>query len=296
MSVSTAHGLSRFFVMLQPPATLRAALATRRLGHSATGALVVAIALGGVACDDDDILGGDRVSNTNFVSEESFSFRLAAGNQSLVTLEGISGNIEFVGVAGSDSFIVEGERQVGSESIEDAEAHLDELQVEVSALTDELRIRTDQPQQTGGRNYVVNYKVEIPADLEVSVVNLNGNVNITSLSADLVINDINGNITLEEIVANVAAALTNGNITGGVTLPSGGTINMATVNGNITLEVPENTSAAFLATLTNGTISLSGLEFQEIERSTTRLRGTIGGGDGDITLGTVNGNIQVSSF
>ncbi len=268
---------------------------TRRNAITLWGPWVLAIALGGVACDGD-ILGGDQVSNTNFVVEDSFSFRLAAGNQTLVTLEGINGNIEFVGVASSDSFIIEFERQVGSESIEDAEAHLDELQVEVSALGDELRIRTDQPQQTGGRNYVVNYRVEVPADIEVTVVNINGNIDITSVGPDLAIANINGNITLEEIVGDVTAGLVNGNITAEVTLPAAGTIDMATVNGNVTLEVPESTSAAFLATLTNGTISLSGLDFQETESSATLLRGTIGGGDGDITLATVNGNIQVRSF
>ncbi len=268
---------------------------TRRNAITLWGPLVLAVALGGVACDDD-ILGGDQVSNTNFVAEESFSFRLAAGNQTLVTLEGINGNIDFVGVAGSDSFIVEFVRQVGSESIEDAEAHLVELSVEVSDLGGELRIRTDQPQQTGGRNYVVNYKVTIPSDLMVNVANINGNIDITSISDDVAVGNVNGNITLEDILGEAAVGLLNGNINAEVTFPSGGAIDMATVNGNITLDIPESSSAELTASLTNGSISLSGLDFQEIESSATLLRGTIGGGDGEITLATVNGNIQVRSF
>lgn len=71
---------------------------------------------------------------------------------------------------------------------------------------------------------------------------------------------------------------------------------MATVNGNISLSIPDDTSAELLAQVTNGNISTSGLVLQNQVVTGTSLRGTLGAGDGQITLGTVNGNITATGF
>ncbi len=80
------------------------------------------------------------------------------------------------------------------------------------------------------------------------------------------------------------------------TPPASGTIDFANGNGNLTLDVPTDVSAELEATVTSGTISLTNLTLQNEVSSPTSLTGTLGAGEGQITLGTVNGNIAISGF
>ena len=71
---------------------------------------------------------------------------------------------------------------------------------------------------------------------------------------------------------------------------------MSKVNGSIQLSIPQNTSAEFSATVTIGDISVSNLVLQNQESTPNSLRGTLGAGQGTISLSTVNGNIRVTGF
>ena len=251
-----------------------------------------------MACtSDDNPVDTDRdVANTDFVAEESFSFQLAVINHARLGLEGINGNITINGDSKTDSVIVTGTKRVGSESTADAEAHLDELDVSMQNLTMEVLLRTTQPQETHGRNYVVDYTITVPDNFEVTVVNVNGTVTIESINSLVTVENENGQITLGDISASVYTSLTNGQISGEVTLPWNGTIEMDNTNGNIELELPSTTSAEFSARVVNGNIVLSNIALQNQVSSSTSLSGTMGDGQGTISLVTVNGNISVSGI
>ena len=268
----------------------------RRQAGAGLVPLILGVALGAVACDDDALDPGDGVDNTDSVATAEFSFTVPVGSQTRVRVEAINGNVTVTGVSQAGSFVVRGERRVGSESVRDAAAHLDELQVEVIDMGDELVVQTVQPENTGGRTYVVNYEITVPRDIELDIGDFNGNIDVDDISDDVAVGTVNGNVTLGQIEGNTAAATVNGNVTAEVTIPSGGTIKMATVNGNISLSIPDDTSAELLAQVTNGSISTSGLVLQNQVVTGTSLRGTLGAGDGQITLGTVNGSITATGF
>lgn len=243
--------------------------------------------------DPDDT---DRVSNSNFIAEESFSFEVAVANHSRFRLEGINGRVEITGDSRANSVKIEGEKQVGSESFEDAELHLQELEVIVKETADEIFVKTIQPQDTRGRDYVVNYKITLPKVLKVLADNVNGNVSIQSINNDVAVGNVNGTIVLDDIFGSTTVSIVNGQIRGHMTLPLDGSNNMSTVNGNIDLDIPKNTSAEFSSKVVNGEIRLSKLELQNTVSSPTLLRGTLGRGQGTIALSTVNGNINVAGF
>jgi hypothetical protein len=239
----------------------------------------------------------DQVSNTDFVASESFSFGVDAQNRSYLRLEGISGNVEVTGLAGSDSVIITGERRVGSESMEDAQNHLAELQVEVLDVTSEVQVKTIQPDETHGRSYVVDYTITLPKTMGVIVYNVNGAVSIDSIEGKIAVQNVNGSVMLDQILAIAYVNVVNGQIQGRVTLLSSGTsIEMITVNGGIDLEIPENASGQFSASVVNGIIGVSGLVLTDLVSTPYSLTGTLGDGQGRILLSTVNGSISVVGF
>lgn len=233
----------------------------------------------GIACDGDSPTAPDGdMSDTNFTAEESFSFESGITTQTRLRVQGINGGITITGSPDTNAVSTTGVRRVGSDSVADAQTNLARLEVRVTSLTDEILVETIQPEQTGGRNYNVDYTITIPQGLNVSVTH------------------VNGNVALNEIVGNATVELTNGPIDGQVTLPRDGTIDLSTTNGNIDLRIPQSTNAEFSANVTNGSISTSDLVLANQVSSGNSLQGTLGDGRGTISLRTVNGNISVTGF
>jgi DUF4097 and DUF4098 domain-containing protein YvlB len=250
-----------------------------------------------ISCGKDKSVdsNGD-VANTDFVAKESFSFKVHVDAHTRLRLEGISGSVAITGESGSDSVIITGEKRVGSESTDDAEEHLQLLDVSVQDLGNEIFVKTIQPEKTHGRSYVVDYTITLPKSLEVLAHNVNGTVTVDSLDNSISVSNVNGLIALEEIFGSTVVQLTNGEIESQVALPPDGTIDMSVVNGNIDLNIPVNTSAEFSANVTNGRISVSNLVLQNEVSSPTSHQGTLGQGEGTISLRTINGNVNVSGF
>ncbi len=250
------------------------------------------------ACDSDTVFNsnGGNVDNTNFVAKESFNFAVDVKNQTQVRFDAINGNVEIIGSASATSVTITGERRVGSESTADAEEYLQKLEVRVTETASIVFVETIQPEKNHGRNFVVDYKITLPENLELNAGNINGNMTIENIKNDVDVGNVNGNIDLKDILGNASAGVVNGRIRAKVTMPQNGNIDMGTVNGNIELEIPQNTSTDFSANVTNGGIQISNLTLQNPVATPRSLEGTLGTGEGTIKTNTVNGNIKTTGF
>jgi DUF4097 and DUF4098 domain-containing protein YvlB len=260
------------------------------------GLVVTCICL--VGCGDDgapDCCGpGD---DTKFTAEEPYYSVIDVVDQTTLRVEGVSGTISVDGLADSDSIVVAATRRVRSGSVADAEAHLPLLQIEVQEGASEVIVRTQQPTETEGRSYEVDYEITVPADFDLVLDNVNGNITVSEMNSSLDIGNVNGTVVLDDIFGDVSVGLTNGQIEAEVTLPFDGTIDMGVTNGNILLGIPLETSAEFSAGVTNGKITVSGsLDLKDSHVTNVSVTGTLGDGDGDISLMVVNGNIDVTGF
>ncbi|MCB0282852.1 MAG: DUF4097 family beta strand repeat protein [Calditrichaeota bacterium] len=254
--------------------------------------------LAAISCSDnsnpfDNV--NSNVANTNFYAVETFSQNVAVNNQSVFTLNAVSGTIKINTTEGALVKIY-GERRVESQSTEDAEAWLNGLKVQVEDRGDEVYVQTIQPEKTNGRNLLVNYNIEIPASWAVSIDNVNGDVQADSLTGGFELNLVNGRILLHDLFCGVNVNLTNGNIESRIALPQQENILMNLVNGSIDLQIPQTTSADVVASVVNGSVIANNLNFQTLSSSARRLSGTIGSGLGTITLATVNGTISILGY
>lgn len=236
------------------------------------------------------------VDNTNFIAKESFSFKVDVSAHSRLRLEAVTGSITITGKSGSDSVLVTGEKRVGSESTQDAEEHLQQLIVTVQDLGNEVFVKTTQPEQAQGRSYVVDYTITLPEDLEVLVNHVTGSVSIYSVNNGVSVSHVTGKVLLDEISSSALVNLVTGEIEAEVTLPEDGTINLNLVTGNIELDIPQNTSAEFSAKVVTGTISISDLVLQNQVSTPGSLTGTLGSGEGTISLNVVTGSVNVQGF
>jgi hypothetical protein len=221
---------------------------------------------------------GGNVDNTDFTAEQPFRAALEVVNQTMFALEGVTGEISLNAVDQPDSIVISGTVRVRSESTEDAEDHLELIEIQIEDLADEVSVETDQPAEPRGRIYEVDYEITLPESMDIDVV------------------AVNAQIELDGIVGDAAVDLVNGQIAGDVTILEGGAIDIDLVNGSLLLSIPKTTSAEFSATVVNGSISISGLVLDDLESTPTSLTGKLGTGDGDISLDVVNGYIGVTGF
>ena len=239
---------------------------------------------------------GDDVDNTNYSASEPFAYEVTVKNQDQFVLEGINGEVEIIGVENVASIHITGERIVRSDSDEDAKVCLNELEARLIESSDEVYVKTVQPKESHGRQYIVNYHITIPNNWIVTIGHVNGNIELKNFVSDVSVGSVNGNVELEAIEGSVLVALTNGNIKADITLPPQGRCSLRTVNGLIGVEIPKNTSAEFSASVINGTVSVNGLTLTNMQTSRQSTSGILGTRQGNITLVTVNGTIDVSGY
>ena len=254
----------------------------------------------------------DDNRDNRFSATESFSFQINIDQQNRLTLSGINGSVEITGSAANTGQVeIRGEKRVESDSRGDAETSLRNLSVDIADTSSAINIRTQQPDNSGGRNYLVFYHITLPRDWQVDVEqkngemvlkniannltarNENGNMSLIAVDGLTQVEVTNGNIDLHDLSGSVHATLINGNIDADVEMADGGSIELGVINGNIALDIPKNISAGFTAQTKNGGIHLNNLSLQNSSTGNNLVTGTLGDGNGKIVLGTVNGSITV---
>jgi DUF4097 and DUF4098 domain-containing protein YvlB len=207
-----------------------------------------------------DVTGPGVIVDNKYKALESFSYTVDLSNQTTLKVEGINGSVNVQSVSGINQVSISGEKIVSSDTYQDAYSHLKDIAVEIDELTNELLIKTVQPEYSDGRSYNVNYTISVPSHLNVAVENVNGR--------------IDGKLSVLE----------------------NGTVDLSLQNGSIELDIPQNTSADFSASLSNGSISFQNLTLHNRVATSKSLQGRLREGQGTITLRTTNGNIDVLGF
>jgi len=274
--------------------------------------LVLFTIIVGLLFNCDRILNCNNcIDNNDYSAESDFSFTIDVDDYGALEIVSINGNIEIEGTTNDSTISVWGKRIVKSDSQNDANDHLEDLQVEWFTSNERIIVETDQPEDTHGRQYEVQYHVELPIGFDIHLYNVNGNASVDSMESTANINLTNGNVVVVDLIGDLAIDLTNGNIysechygnsdisltNGNVShdtdLPSEGECEIDVTNGNIDLEIPTSTSAEFSAKIINGSISTQNLTFSNYEKGKKYVTGRLGEGNGDVDLKTTNGNIKV---
>lgn len=143
-------------------------------------------------------------------------------------------------------------------------------------------------------SYQVNYTVQLPEWVNITVTTTNGAVDITGVSGEVKIRATNGRIRGTRLRNGAVVEATNGQVT--LDFAELGTqgIRCDTTNGAITVTVPRNVNADLSARVTNGTIQANDIDVAAYEDSRRRLEGSIGDGGTPIDLRTRNGRIRIN--
>lgn len=270
-----------------------------------------------------------------YTLEEGFEKVIPRRDASLLDVDNVNGSIH-VSSWNKDSVRIEAVKKVKAGSREEAEEWMEELKIEVSRRDGEISVETVYPRRRGWgtldlifRRWTkgkVDYKIYVPADIDLSLHTVNGSVEagkirgdiragttnggvhieevegdvrgsttnggieVNSVGGDVEAKSVNGEIKLYEISGSILASTTNGSVRAEVTSLKGD-CHISVVNGSISVGLPEDISADVDIKTMNGRIRVE-LPVQG-EMGRRSLRGRIGLGGPLLKLRTVNGNISV---
>jgi hypothetical protein len=240
---------------------------------------------------------GFKFNDQDFTAGKIFIDDLEVDNHIKVTVAAVNGEVVVTGQSGAQQVKVTAHLYVTSDSQEDAELHLDDLDILVTDDANEILIQTVPPQNINGREYRVEYDIIVPDSFVVVASQVNGSIAILDIQNNIDVSNENGDVSLFGVTGGVTAHVENGRIEGSVVLPFNEGIDLSVINGGLDLSIPKSTSAVFSATVDmNGEIIVSDLEFAESTHTPMALTGTLGNGEGFVVLSTVNGNIEIMGF
>jgi Putative adhesin len=224
--------------------------------------------------------------------EWTHSYPLASGGE--LEIVNTNGKIEVEGTDGS-TVEVRAERIARAATDSGASELLPRIAITETIKPDHVTIVTERV--TGimvGANFEVRYHVRVPKNAVIRLTNTNGLVSTTATSGKLFARTTNGAVTVKDVTGAVDAQTTNGGVN--VELASvSDRVTLKTTNGGVVVAVPSDAKADISASVTNGSISVSGLKMETTESSRRHVEGRLNGGGTAIELRTTNGGIRVRS-
>lgn len=224
--------------------------------------------------------------------EETFSYPLGEGGR--LSVSNVNG---FISVTGSDSNMVE----IVATKKADSQAEMDKIEIEVSATSDEIRVKTELGTTNrwfsrGSSSGEVNYEIIVPVGANLdSVETVNGSVAISGVAGDVEAESVNGSLNVDGLAGNVGLSTVNGSVEAGfVRLNGQQKVKAETVNGRVTISLPADADVKVSADSLNG--SIDGRDFGlETEKGFvgSDLNGDIGNGSATLNIDTVNGSIKI---
>ena len=278
-----------------------------------------------ISCDST-IVNNPR----NEQHEEELTYTLDIANQTEFSLNNINGNITIIGEYGIDSIIVNVKKIVYANTTEMAIQHMVDIELNFLNTDSHIEVSTDFP-DSNELNYQVDFDIIIPDHFLTEVSNINGNIDVSHILANIQLQTVNGNILIQNTTGNAGISTINGNITSST---NEGTLNASTINGNViiddfigslicdtengsinvlmdletqdncqisaingnvTLALPLNTSAEVRLEVVIGSINrYDGFNFSETQSSQNFFSGILNDGGSEIAVSIVNGTIQLN--
>lgn len=172
----------------------------------------------------------------------------------------------------------------------------DSVHIDVQGDGDQLAVNTRYPQGSGVQ-VTVEYEIHVPYRLRFTAVQtVNGDVQLRGVSSKGYLDSVNGNVEVVDSDGRFNARTTNGDVRLQLkSLPDGEPVSLTTVNGSVVLSLPESANADVRVVNRNGDFRSDFPLVMLGAYESSRFRGRLGSGGGEVFMSTVNGAVRLVS-
>jgi len=139
----------------------------------------------------------------------------------------------------------------------------------------------------------VDFTVRLPAGVKLDASSINGRLDISGASAEVVAHTVNGGITARSTGGPVEASTVNGDIDVEMASTGNADLSFETVNGSIEVTVPDDLNADVSMRTVNGSVGSDFPMTLNGRINPRRINATIGRGGRRLEFTTVNGSIDL---
>jgi cytoskeletal protein CcmA (bactofilin family) len=171
---------------------------------------------------------------------------------------------------------------------------LNRVQIEVQSDGEQVGVNTKYPSGSGVQ-VTVEYEIHVPYRLRWAAVStVNGDVHVQGVRGAGTLNSVNGNVEVVDSEGRFNGITTNGDVRMQLrSVPQGGPVSLRTINGSVVLSIPQGTNLDVRVVNRNGDFR-SDFPLTTLGAYTSsRFRGRMGAGGGEVFMSTVNGAIRL---
>ncbi len=212
-------------------------------------------------------INGCGLLSKKYTKTETSNYKIYAGNKKKVTLENINGNVMISQMSDSNSLTIKAFKEIKVKK-KYLETPFDEIEVQLDTNSEIISVKTEINQKGSdsffkfGREQRVDYEVYLPANIEIEIDNVNGNVVLNGANNNLTVSLINGDINVSNFTGKLECEITNGSFSGKIDSTNG--IDINTINGGITLFLNNYMNANIRAESINSRITDENLQFRDL--------------------------------
>jgi hypothetical protein len=242
---------------------------------------------------------------------------LKPGSQ--VSLSNVNGGVTFEAWDRNEVHI-EAEKQVRAGNADQARKLMSQIKIDVVPGPSGLRVDTRMPKRgeggfltdllSGGVSLGVSYKVHVPRQAALALVNSNGalqvsgtqgnarletsngSLTVQGVAGELTLKTSNGHISVARSQGTVKAETSNGGIDAELTRYSGHELSFETSNGAVSIRLPRGARFSVDAETSNGSVQTD-FQVDGGKPGKSSLKGAVNGGGPALHIRTSNGGVRI---
>ncbi|MCC7034471.1 MAG: DUF4097 family beta strand repeat protein [Acidobacteria bacterium] len=190
---------------------------------------------------------------------------IQVGPGGALDLSNISGSVRVTGDGGAE-IRIEATRRVRHRDADEARRLLQQLRVDITTVGGRVEVRTTYPRRSGpGGDRVsasVDYVVSVPADADVAVKTISGDVNVVRVNGDVRAEAVSGDVEVTATPNLAVAKTVSGDVTAREVSAAGG-ISLGSVSG--TVAATGLKARSLECGSVSGDVQLSSLEVERLQ-------------------------------
>jgi hypothetical protein len=228
---------------------------------------------------------------------EKVEYKISAVNKTRISIEDDNGEIKITRTNDTLGMVIIEAEKSYDVRYDEQDKPLENVKINIDTADSEIKIVTEIIRNNGmfrnHRGGEVNYNIKIPAKMQVSIDNTNGDIMLVGIDSEIDIETVNSAINLVNCTGMIKIDGVNGGVYGNFDSTKG--INIELVNGMVKLGGMKNVSANVNASTINGRVKFNNLEFTDVVSEKKSLTGKLGTGGSNIVISTVNGSITLDA-
>lgn len=248
--------------------------------------------------------------------KEEFSKEFPFEKGMRLAIENINGNIT-VEEWDKEIIRIEVEKVAKCSNESAAKESLSNAKVDIQAVKSGVSVRVQNPKSWSffswlwgsGSSVEVIFRVFLPMQTRMQLSSVNGSIYVTVKESEINAETVNGNVSVNGAKLLTATTVNgridfdteniikiesvNGSINGKINSEKPRTASVEAVNGSISLRFKEKSNFSLSLENVNGSISC---DFKEVEGTKREKSGDVNGGGETISVETINGSIDISTF